>query len=338
MESRKVQQVGGGTYTVSLPKEWAETAGVGAGSMVDIHTHIDGVLVIEAGEPAYGTGTPAVIAVTGDGTACVERALRAAYAAGVSEVRLRADDAFTDAQRRAVERVARTLTGMTVAAIDDGTATVRTLLDAEEVSIRQSVRQLQFVVLSTHREATAALTGDGTVENPDERDEQADRIHAIVDRYFQRAMHRLDEVDALGLTRGELFALWVTARELERVGDHAERIARVASQDPSLAEPTTGDLTDLADRARGVVEDGVRTVLGDAGVEPARRALDTRDELRDVAARLDRDLFDGDAPYEVTRALDSIRRTAEHGGNVAEFSLRMAVRDGALADDGPDDR
>jgi len=338
MESRKVQQVGGGTYTVSLPKEWAETAGVRAGSLVDIHTHIDGVLVIEASEPAYGTVESAVVAVTGDGSDCVERTLRAAYAAGVSEVRLRAADGLADAQRRAIERVARSLTGMTVTGTDGATATVRILLDAEEVSIRQSVRQLQFVTLSTHREATAALTGEGTVENPGERDEQADRVYAIVDRYFGRAMHRLDEVDALGLTRPELFALWVTARELERVGDHAERIARVAGRDPAIPASAAADLTELADRARGVVEDGVRTVLGDAGVEPVRRALDTRDELRDAVDCLDRALFDGDAGYEVTRALDSIRRTAEHGGNVAELGLRMAVRDGGLAAGGSDGR
>lgn len=201
----------------------------------------------------------------------------------------------------------------------------------------QSVRQLQFVVLSTHREATAALTGEGTIENPAERDEQADRAYAIVDRYFGRAMARLDEVDALGLTRPELFALWVTARELERVGDHAERIARVANQDPAIPPPATADLTNLADRARGVVEDGVKTVLDDAGVEPARRALDARDELRDDVDYLDRDLFDGDAAYEVTRAVDSLRRTAEHGGNVAELGFRAAIQNRELADS-PDDR
>ena len=36
METRKVQVTGGSTFTVSLPKEWAEENGVSAGSVVEL--------------------------------------------------------------------------------------------------------------------------------------------------------------------------------------------------------------------------------------------------------------------------------------------------------------
>jgi phosphate uptake regulator len=50
MDTRKIQTVGGGTYTVSLPKEWAESVDVAAGSVVGLHIHIDDVLVIQPQE------------------------------------------------------------------------------------------------------------------------------------------------------------------------------------------------------------------------------------------------------------------------------------------------
>lgn len=333
METRKIQQVGGGTYTVSLPKEWAELADISAGSVVDLHTHIDGLLVIQAHDGGQDA-TPALdVCVPYDDHACVERRLRAAYAAGAREIRLDAPDGLTDAQRRIIDRVTRNLTGVTVAEETETSITVRTLLDANEVSVVQSVRQLQFVTLSMYRDALAALTGETTVDRPEDRDDQVDRLYAMIERHFERGLARLDEVDALGLTRSELFELWATARELERVGDHAERIATVAGQlDDPVDDQLAADIEAVAETAQAVVTDAVSVVVDDAGLDGARRALEGRDQVRSDVTDLDRRLFEAsDADYRLTRVLDSLERTAEHGGNVAELGLRRLIRDGDLS-------
>jgi phosphate uptake regulator len=329
METRKIQQVGGGTYTVSLPKEWAESADITAGTVVDLHTHIDGLLVIQAQESAEDTPTELSIRLDDDEPAAVERTLRAAYAAGAETVRLDAPEGFSDGQRSAIDRVTRTLTGVTVVSETETAITVRTMLDASEVSITQSVRQLQFVTLSMHRDARAALTGDGTVEQPGDRDDQADRLYAMVGRHFERGLSRLDEVDALGLTRPELFQLWATARELERVGDHAERIAAVASRiDEPVAGALADDVDDIARTAQQVVEDAVGVVIDEAEIGTAQRALDARDRVRADVTALDRRLFESaGADYRLTHVLDSLHRTAEHGGNIAELGIRMRLRE-----------
>ncbi|MBV0924319.1 phosphate uptake regulator PhoU [Halomicroarcula limicola] len=333
METRKIQQVGGGTYTVSLPKEWAETADIEPGSVVDLHTHIDGVLVVQAQERDAETTGHVALSVPHAGPACIERALRAAYAAGVEALTFEAPDGFDDDRRRAVEQVARTLSGVTVTESTATTVTVRTLLDASEVSIQQSVRQLRFVALSMHRDATAALTDPAVAAGDADRDDRADRLYAMIDRYFQRALVRLDEVDALGLTRSELFVCWTTARELERVADHAERIAATAEamDVEAVDDETAEEVASLAETARGIVEDAVRAAVGDADVTAARAALHARDALRDDVEALDRRLFESEAAaYRLTRVLDSVARTAEHGGNVAELALRTAIRTGEL--------
>ncbi|MDT3433483.1 phosphate uptake regulator PhoU [Haloarcula sp. 1CSR25-25] len=334
MDSRKIQTVGGGTYTVSLPKEWAKSEGCTAGTTVDLHTHIDGLLVIQTPESRTAPRNRVTLAVGDDDPAEIEQLLRAAYAAGVESVVLEAPDGYTDEQHRAIERVTRNLTGVTIAEETGSQVTVQTLLDVGEVSVRQSVRQLQFVALSMHRDAMAALTAGTTGDRWDDRDDQADRLYAMTDRYFERGLARLDEIDALGLTRPELFSLWVTANELERVADHAERIGTVADRlDGQPDEGTATALEDIAQDVHTAVEDAVRVITGDACVATARQTLATRRALRERITSLDRRLFEsGDADYRLTRALDSLARTAEHGGNIAEFGLRMAVRDGALAD------
>ncbi|WP_242493374.1 AbrB/MazE/SpoVT family DNA-binding domain-containing protein, partial [Haloarcula hispanica] len=183
METRKIQTVGGGTYTVSLPKEWAESENCTAGTTVNLHTHIDGLLVIQTPESQTTARNRVELEAGTDDPAEIEQLLRAAYAAGVESVVLEVPDGYTDEQLRAIERVTRNLTGVTVAEETETQVTVQTLLDAGEVSVRQSVRQLQFVALSMHRDAMAALTTGTTSDRWADRDEQADRLHAMIDRY-----------------------------------------------------------------------------------------------------------------------------------------------------------
>ena len=338
METRKIQTVGGGTYTVSLPKEWAESNGVAAGTEVRLHAHIDDLLVVELGEREDGARRAAVL-VDHEDPDRLERALRATYAAGFEEVAFRSERGFTRDQRRVVEDVAGTLVGVTLADESATRLTVRTLLDAEEVSVGQSLRQLQFVALSMHREATAALANGGGAEPAADRDDEADRLFRLVDRHFARGLSRLDEVDALGLTRPELFELRTTARELERVADHAERVATVAAAVDEVPASAADDLEALGERSRTVVEDAVSAVLGDDGLDAAHRALAERDAVRERASAVDRRLFEAaDVDYRLMRAVDSLRRTAEHGGNVAELGLRSAHRRGDLAGTDSDDR
>jgi len=338
MDTRKIQTVGGGTYTVSLPKEWAESENCTAGTTVNLHTHIDGLLVIQTPESQTTARNRLTLEVGNDDPAEIEQLLRAAYAAGVESVALELPDGYSDEQHRAIERVTRNLTGVTIAEETGSTVTVQTLLDAGEVSVSQSVRQLQFVALSMHRDAMAALTTGTTSDRWGDRDEQADRLYAMIDRYFERGLARLDEIDALGQTRPELFTLWGTANELERVADHAERIGTVADRlDSQPDERIITALDDIAQDVRAVVEDAVRVIIGDACVDTARQTLATRRDVRERMTSLDRQLFEsGDADYRLTRALDSLARTAEHGGNIAELGLRMAVRDGAFSDPATD--
>ncbi|MFC6757010.1 phosphate uptake regulator PhoU [Halomicroarcula sp. GCM10025894] len=238
-------------------------------------------------------------------------------------------DGVTEETHRRVERVTRNLTGVTVTDSSDDAVQVRSLLDVEEVSITQSVRQLQFAALSAHREATAALTA-ATLEAPSGQGDSTDRIAAMVDHYVQRGLDSLSVMDALGLTRPALFDRWVTARELARVVDHADRIATTADRlDDPVDAALAADVDDLADRSRDLVRESVGVVLEDAGdTAAARRCLDDRDELVADIRAFDRRLYETDAAdYRLTHAVDALRRTTESAGTVAEVGLQSLLRE-----------
>lgn len=335
MESRKIQEVTGGTFTVSLPESWADDAGLSAGSVVRLCSLRNGRLVVQ---PAEGVGEAVervAVRCPEDAPGRVERVLRAAYGSGADEVVLAAASSFSNAERRAAESVARTLTGVAVEEGGDDRIRVRALLDSERVSLPQSVRQLEFVARSSHREATAALVDGGSVAEPAAAAERAERLFALVDRHFERALVRPEEVDALDLTRTELVALRATARELERVAAEGRRIAGVANdrERPLRAGPGGADaFADVAATARTVVEDAVAFAVGDGDETAAWDAFDRADRATDGIADLECTLLaEGDVDYRLAHALDALDRTATHGRTIADRGVRRAVRDGALA-------
>ncbi|USZ69282.1 phosphate uptake regulator PhoU [Halorussus salilacus] len=335
MQTRKLQKVGGSTYTVSIPKRWAENHGLEAGCDVHLYTHADGSLVVRGSRTDGGDLDATRVEIDGPGVNAVERVLKATYAVGFDEVTLAATRAFTDDQRRTARALARTLIGTEIAEEDDARIVVRNLLDPADVSVRQSVSQLTFVALSMHRTATDAALGEGTgADSVAGRDDEADRLFEMLARHFSRSLTDFAEVDHLGVDRPELFDHYLTARQLERVADHAVRIARIAAA--SDGEVGAGIDRELVDRAREsgaaarrVVEDAVEVVTGDARTETAHGVLDRRDEVVAELEAIERDAFErgtADA-YHLTRVLDGLVRTAEYGGNVAEVAVESALRE-----------
>jgi len=339
METRKLQQVGGGTFTVSIPKEWATEHALEAGAEVHLYTHSDGSVVVraaardgghldearvdlEASDPSGDEGETG--ATTADGTERVTRTLRAAQTAGFETVRLTRDEGFDDGQRRAARALASDLVGTDVVTGGSGELAVRNLLDAGDVSVRQSVVQLQFVAISVHRAATTALVeGDAeAAERLRDRRDEADRLFGMVARHCNRALTSLATVDRLGVTRPELFDYCDTARHLRDVSAAGVRIAAVAERlDHSPADPVAQTVERLGARSRAVVEDAAGAVLEGTDIGAAHAALDDADAVAIEADAVEAALFDGgsggdapagDAAAEATVATDG---AGEPGGD-----------------------
>ncbi|MFA1610123.1 AbrB/MazE/SpoVT family DNA-binding domain-containing protein [Halobellus rubicundus] len=340
METRKIQRVSNGTYTVSLPREWATEQGLSAGDVVQLHAHLDGPLTIQ---PATDDLSRLELPIAEESRTQVTRLLRAAYTAGALDVDVVAADGLDDDQRTALRSTVRALSGVTIAEESDTTVAVRNVLDSEQVSIRQSVRHLRFVALSHHREATAALCDPEIDAGPATDDARADRLSAVVERYFVRSLSRLDEVDRLGEGRPDLFCFFQLADDLRRIAACADRIATVAADFDSPSDPDADpDRTDtrvaafetVAEDAREAVETAVDTVF-DPDTDAVWNVLERRDAVRTTVDDLGRRLFEApDGEYRLARALPAIRETADCAASIASIGLRRTLQQRSLGSAG----
>lgn len=331
METRKIQSVGGGTYTVSLPKSWSNSQGVTPGDTVNVHQHLDGILTIQTQETEPNSPVQSTVQIAHGETNRLEATLRAAYATGHKELTLVAATEFTADQRRVADEVAKKLPGVSVTEASETEITVQVLLDRDEVSVSQSVRQLKFIALSMHETAVESLTAGTNADYVARRDDQVDRLYAMIDRSFARALARLDEVDALGYSRPALFELWKTTHELERVADHAEGIATTAPViDEEVPQPALDEIRTFGQDARGLVADAVSVIVGDADAETAHETLVARDDLCEEIETAVHSARATSGQSQLRPVLHRVRRTAEHAGNIAEIGLQHAVRHGEL--------
>jgi phosphate uptake regulator len=341
METRKVQLSGGTTFTVSLPKAWACEHGIEAGSVLSLHPNGDGSLLVEATADRTSADRTATVDVSTDDADTVRRRIRAAHAVGVDSMQLVDRSGHPPERRQVVERTLVGLSGFELLRTGDTRIDLRNLIDAENVDVRKSTLRLRLVALAMQRDAVTAVVEDDAdlAERVSRRDDEADKLFAMVTRHFRRSLSDLQEVEKLDESRDALFEYYYAARQFERVADHAEKIAEFA-RDPDA--PVPGERADrfatLGEAARDVVDEAADALLTDANVAAATAALAARDRLTDRLDEFDRELYGHDDPgeaYVLGLLLDSLRRTAEYGANVARVALQQTTR---RCVDGTDDR
>lgn len=330
METRKLQQVGGGTYTVSIPKSWAENHGVEAGTNVHLYTHADGSIVLRNSEQDAGPLAEIHIDVHGTGRAHVRRALRAAHAIGFESVTLRPETRFTDEQLREANLTKRSLVGAELVVERDDEITVRNMLDASDVSVRQTVVQLNFIARSVHREATTAFVeaDDDAVRRVRDRIGEADRLLTMVTRHVNRALVSFAEIDRLGTSRPTLFDAYATAHELDHLATRGGSIARLACDLPApLPDREAAAFQRAAQQIRDAVDAATTSVLEGKDPSAAFHALDRRDDaLETVESTATTLLDDSSAVAARRRAVEHLRQSAAHAGTIATVGLRASLR------------
>ncbi|MFW5918832.1 MAG: AbrB/MazE/SpoVT family DNA-binding domain-containing protein [Halanaeroarchaeum sp.] len=330
METRKIQQVGGGTYTVSIPVHWAEDHGIRAGATAYLYTHRDGSLVVRWNEKDRNELSSTVIEL-GDGDPdTAERMVRSAYLAGFKQIQVRNPTGFTPQQRRAIVGCTRNLAGVEITDESDRRVTVRGLLDPTDVSIRQSTDQLKYTSLSMYAAAVDLLTnGTSGAEHISHRTDEVRRHRRLIKRHFNRSLLNMTELDELGVTRSQLYELDAVAGQLASVGAHAVTIARtVASSEYPVAEAISEDLTAISEDAGQVVETAASAVLDDASSKLAHSAFDRGTQIIRSARDVHPLAFDQspEAVHAITRVVDTVKQTAVHGQNIAEIALQRKFR------------
>lgn len=328
METRKVQVTGGSTFTVSLPKQWATDSGISNGSTVWLYTDADSLVVTPRREDESRTGT---LDVSGLADRRLIRAVMTMYVRGFDVIEITAGRITTD-QRNAIRKASRQLVGVEV--VDETTEYVllQDLLDSAELSITNAVSRMRLIATSMLEDAVTALVeaDDDLAVDVVDRDDDVDRLFLVVSRIFRSTLRSPHATEDLGISREDCFDYHSSARQLERVADHAVKIARAVEGLEDVPDGIADDVLELKDDAAWIVDTAMDALTESDPTMATELGREAVDAVRDVDERtrsIDDELRELDpvTAHSLGLVVDSLSRTADYGVNVAENALLKAA-------------
>ena len=328
METRKVQVTGGSTFTVSLPKDWATENGVSAGTTVEFYPEDDSLLLTPKSETERTRGSLDVTTLGGEQ---LTRAVMTMYVSGFDIIELEANRITTD-QRRAIREATQGLVGVEVLEETGDSVVIQDLLDSSELSITNAVTRMRLIAQSMLEDAVRALVSNDADVARDvvERDEDVDRLWFVVSRIFRSTLRSPRAAEELGVTREDCFDYHSSARQLERIADHAAKIGNLALDLEAIDDEVGAAFENLHGDASNVVDLAMDALFEDDADEATRLANEARADILDIdehTRRIDDLLRDRDPQVAQSLGLvvDSLSRSADYGGNIAETALQKAA-------------
>lgn len=326
MEIRRVQITGGATFMVTLPKDWAEAHKLHAGAEVELHPHAPDLLILRPHRDSQPTrGVLPLDAKTGD---ALMRAFISMYVAGFDIIEVRGERITPD-QRQTIRKVTQALIGPEIMEESRDSIVIHNLLNLAELSAPKTLDRIFLMVHDMFGDAVRAVADHDAELAHDivARDEDVDRLYLMLYRQFRIVLCDLLAEEALGVSRIKLFDTHTVARQLERVADHAVKIARVTT---SLSRQPPQKVADAlrrsGDQVTALLRESVDAFRGE-NPDLASRVIDSALGLEDRLMRAVKLLWDLDphGAQLIGIAFDSIRRVRDYSINIAETALNTAV-------------
>ncbi|MFW9985741.1 MAG: PhoU domain-containing protein [Candidatus Odinarchaeota archaeon] len=334
IQTRKVQLTGGATYIISLPKEWAENAGLTPGSelqLVPQDRHSLLLYTAASSEAATLSETKLDIA-SGSLTEDIVRNFITQYLAGFDIIHL--DLKYVNGEQRVTvkETIRRLMIGAEIISETTDKIIVQCFLGQANLPLLNALERMEALVRSMQNDAVIALIeGEKRLaEEVVQRDPEVDRFYFYIVRQLASAISRNDHIRQIGLTSPQAcLGYRLVVKSIERAGDHATRLADIAST-TKLPNNTAliRTFTKMHQVADAAFKDSLRS-LRSLDVPLAHKTIRQVNEMKQLEDKGIRQLLGGKYQIEsvlnLRLALESLRRIAEYSSDIAETAINLSV-------------
>lgn len=330
METRKIQKTGGSTYIVSLPKYWVAGAKLKEGDSVSMSVDSAGTLVVD---PVTGGRRPAVsIEVFVDdeeNSLHFLRRLIGLYVTGYDEIVVRSRGRIPTETRTAVRDFTRRVIGPQIVEESASAITILDVADHSHLDMRKILKRMHLMARSMHGDAIEAMV-EGNAELAADvvaRDDEVDRLYWFMSKQQGMMMRDPGMVRKIGVSVPEATYYLSASKALERIADHAARIALRAGAlaGEKLPEKVVAEARAYSATVVSVLDRSVESMLkGDLKV--ANDVVDEAETLRGRREPFMRLLMDQKGRFAVplTLIMESLERTALYSADIAEIGINLA--------------
>jgi phosphate uptake regulator len=333
MESRRVQLVGGSTFSVSLPKAWAQRVGLKPSSLLYMLEQDDGSLIVYPGRPPMERRELTITTTPGEKASLLSRKIIAAYLDGYDVIRIQSRGRLTYEQLKEVDDFVKRMSGLEVVEESAEGVTINALVKITDFPVERGFQRAHLITLLMFKEALSALER-GDVELARSvvlRDGDVDRIYFLVARQLRAAISSPSVAKALGVDAADAVD-YLTA--IKRVEDAADSVENVANMVESLHRSgivipprLLSDLLAVGEASLSAYDKGVKSfLLKDPAL--ADEALDARVNVERMRCQVEGSLAEQNQLLTLHAGviLINLRNVAYYGGDIAEVAINRAIR------------
>jgi phosphate uptake regulator len=328
MEIRKVQRTGKSTFVVSIPKSWATINGLKIGSIIYISEGDSGTLNLSADRSEKNLEIKLDIGnKTGEPLA---RDIIGCYIAGYKTIEI-SSSRMSASQKKDLHKIVNKLLGPEILEESNNKVIIQDLLDSEELQVEKALKRMKTMVLSMiHDGMTALLTGDRDLASDViQRDDDVDRLNLLISRQFAGIL-RYGSVGKRNHSIIVALNYMQAASNLERIADHALRIAQIAGEySNSLPDKMADELLNLRSIFSGLIDESISALLqGDC--DKANKIIDQAKEARMRSHNMANasEIKDKEALLvRLVAASSSIERIIDYIINISELTINLRNSD-----------
>jgi len=233
----------GGSFLISIPKDWAKRNGVSKGDTVVVEELSERRLVIRPIEQSEGAPKEVEVDYPREDLTYVINDVTAAYLLGYDIIRVQGRTVMTREDRERLKSTIGRLIGLEIIDEDSKKMTLQFLLEPTGLTPERIAKRMIGII-----EGMIKDTGDGVAtQDPKvlalvaERDDELDRLYFLLVRAVRTAAMNQDVAQRFALTPVEILDYIVLASFLESVGDTIAELSNTLAEElPS--KDVAGDL------------------------------------------------------------------------------------------------
>jgi len=330
---RKVQVTGGNSFVVSLPKTWVNDVGLRASDPVAVLVQPDSSLLIVPRRDIRAPSRSEAILEASQGLDkdFLLRHFISYYLAGYDTIRItlgRADGVLRGFIR---EGIRRKLVGVEIIEESSGGILTQCLSGYVDLPLKKALERMAIIAGGMLTDSVAVLQGGGKglATEVIERDDEVDRFYHFLLRQLNIAVRDRSVIQEIGLTSTrDCLGYRLVVKSVERVADHAAGIALQAEDLQNLPEPGAKKISEMAAIARKVFDSSISSLLRLDGKTAEDAIAKTKDVVQ-MEGKLSSEVLaprmSGAQIASTKLMLESIRRTAEYGSDIAEVAIDLTV-------------
>lgn len=325
---------GGSTLIISLPIDWARMVGISQGDEVTLIRGADNTILITTAPKKREASSVVIKLFPDEKPEDIFRLLIAHYLVGYDTIRLVSQEGFNTQDKKWIkDSVRQGLIGLEVVDESGDELTLQSLLNYEELSLEKTFQRMARILKSMQKDSIMALQ-DGNValaQDVIQRDNEVDRFYLLIVRQLKAAIGDYNMAKKMGIEhQRECMGYRLIAKNMERIADHAEKIAKDATQMKKLDPKLSAEISEAGDFVLNSSET-VLACLFKRDVKAANKAIAESQEavelVTGVAGRVLKNRHNTTELAYLRSVLESLKRMAEYGVDISEMMINMCVKE-----------